>query len=676
VADLPNLSPYVADSVLSADPFYTSYKARSTDKPGFKYIITEFNPSFMVTRTPMGALEATARFVMEFESALEKFTNYCELFEKLNEPFIAPIEEILYLNNTVYVVRQTDRHRDLNESLGNNPMDFSEAYVFMRPLIQNLVHANKHSQLLFQMLPGDIRMDPYGQLILDSMFAWEGNHFDTITELAKLFYRLVSGVPYNAGVTIPAVEDLRLPQRLTATIQEVLSGDATYGSIDDFAKHLRTIMNAEGNMDIIADRSRQKDDEVVEEEVVVSKGAVAKVVALVVGLLVFVIGAPIAFFTFFNQDADEGEEPIAGSSAYYATTQPGGTTGSTVSGNEGAGSDSFEGEGAGGATGAQFVRLHTGYAITDPFDPTVMLNGSFFERNGHVYHRIYQNGHGLAHRAPNGSTTVLVEGIRPAFIVLHGDFIYFADGLENYAIRRVRADGSGLETIVEHTASFLQVDRNMLYYTNHSNRDFLYRINLDTMQNERILNIPAYEPLIAGRRLYFINGHSGFNLYSFELDSDDAIIPERFAEGNIDNLRWNMGNIYFRDMNTKRVEQRWILGPTIDFEFPLREDGTPFQVESFDIEGTLMVFIEAGSNPEVWFYNLSNQQLQRAGVVASYVYAVPGGAFMVYYNDSRVIRRIEPVVIAAPSPPTVQEINEPFDEEMPYDEIIDDELET
>ena len=644
MADFPKVTPYVIEEIISSDSFYTNYRAIATHLEGdYSYVVTEFNPSFMVQRTEAGALEPTDRFFMEFETALERFTNMSDSLRSLNEPFIAPIEEVLKDNNTVYVVRRLDkRYRSLDEGLGTERRDFSRAYVILRPLIQCLVAAYKRG-LIFQFLPNSVGVNPYGQLILDSMFSWEMNHRNTYTELTKLFYRLIAGVNYNPGIPEnPTIDGLGLPPRLTAFIKDVLMSEPAYGSVDDFAKQLRSVMDVEGNRDVITERSAAAFAQRAQPQTVKKGAAAGLIAAISIGLLLL-IGGPVLWFYW----------PVISGSAVADPYEL-----LVVEDEEP--DDVF-------VAPATFVRQHTAYAITDPNDPTVMLNGSFYERGGTVFMAAYDNGFGLARRDGAASPNMLVSGVRPAFIVSHGDFIYFADGLSQYNIRRVRPDGSGLETVVNDSASFLTVSGDFLFYTNHSDRDFIYRLNLNTMHSTSFLQLSAYEMLVQGGQLYFVNGSGGFRIYSVPVDEADAWAT-RVNQSNSDNLRSVGGHIFYRNVEDNTIRRMTAQGEDVAFST------VPAQAASFDISGQLMAIVEWGTNM-LWFYDLANESAVSGGSLVSYALMTAIGAHVIDHNDSRRTQWVPFVNLAnvvaetpEPDPLTEDESEEEIEEESEIDE--------
>ena len=619
LADLPKLAPYTVIKTIGNDNFYTHYKAIDTHLDGTpEFLITEFNPSFMVMRTEDGMLEPTDRFIIEYETALERFTKMGEALLNLNEPFIAPIEGVLLLNNTAYIVRRVGgRYRRLDEGLQQKPMDFSEAYVILRPLIQSLVVAWKNG-LLFEFAPGDMVVNSYGQLILDSMFAWENDHRNSIKEIVKVYYRLIAGVEYNPGrPDNPSIDSLNLPPRLNITVKDILTGEPHYGSIDDFNKQLRMVMDAEGRKEIISIKTVIRADDNLPK--VVRKNAAVGIFAGIAAFLLLFIAAPLLWIFLpgllygYEYYVDAGAYPYEVSNAEEPALnaiQP--------------------------ANQAAFVRLHTGYAITDPGDPTVMLNGSFYQDGNVLYYRMFRDGYGLSYRdIRDGSAgTLLIRDVRPSFITSHGGYIYFSDGLANYNIRRMRTDSSGLETISNHVASFLHVSGYNLFYTNHSNRDFLYTINLNTMQAQPFLRIAAYEPVVRGGQLYFVNGNSNFRIYSVLVNRPDAP-PTRHNSENSDNLRLDGGNIFYRDAEANTIKLITAQGRPADIEIPLA-------VASFDIYDSMIAIIEAGTQ-ELWVYNINTQELVSTGYRAAYATIGSEGIYIIDFDNTRINHFIERV---------------------------------
>ncbi|MCL2017053.1 MAG: DUF5050 domain-containing protein [Defluviitaleaceae bacterium] len=630
---LPTFEDYTVEDIISNTPFYTNYKASSSNSGDeHSYIITEFNPSFMVRRTETGALEVTERFLIEYETAFERFVKLGEAFKNLEEQFIAKITEFIQTNNTAYIVRVIERYGNLEQEFPNSErMDFNDAYVAFRPLLQGLVSANKLG-LFFQYEEGSFCVNHHRQLMFDSMFNWEDDHMLSIKSVTGLFYRLVAGYDFGSSGS-PTIDDLSLPPKLTKTFKEILEGEPTYGSLDDFSKQLRTVMEAEGRKDIIAEKPKT-----IKPSKPVKKIVGIAVIAAVSLVMITLVTVPfILVSSMMNEDPEEMAYEEDG--FVYQITQ---------------------------IVPTAFVRMHTAYAITDPRDPTVMLNGAFFQQAGSLYFRSSQGGGALLRQSATGADTVLATNVRPAFITVQGNYIYFSDGFADYNVRRVHTTGGDVETISENMASFLQVASNNLFYTNHNNRDFLYRLDLNTLESEPFLRVATYETIIHAGQIYFINGNRGFRVYTVPLTEPTAA-PVRLNNANSDNLRISGGYIFYRNLATSTIHRMTLGGG--ELSAPI----IPFAVASFDINGNTMAIIEENSQ-EVWIYNIATGELQSTGAMASYAVAGNNMAYIIDYNDSTLNRLAELPII---SPYLYQYDNEDFDEldelsEEYLDELLDE----
>jgi hypothetical protein len=481
-------------------------------------------------------------------------------------------------------------------------MDFHEAYQFMRPLIQSLITASGKG-LYFQYEPGDFVLTTYGQLMVDSMFIWEGDFNKTLAALAKTYYRLVSGVPYAPEVVEnPKMSEI-MPTRLAGIMEEALTGDTAFGSIDNFHKEVRTAVDSDPRKAPAAERYAAQASQPDRLKRRTAIAIIASLALCIIGLM----AVPIAVLRGANAEAAAGQ-------AYhqYMNGLP----------------DAID---EANMTKGPFVRMHSAHAVTDPVNPTDILNGSFLHHDGQTFLRAYQEGHGLAQQMPDGSIKMLASNVRPSFITYYDGFVYFSDGINGYNIRRVRADGSGgIETISDDMASFLQISGGFLYYTNHSSRDFMYRIDLSTLESSRFLNVPAYETLIYQGGIYFINGADGFRINYVPVGQLGAE-PERLNDANSDNLRVG-SDIFYRDLSDNSINR--ISGGVSSIVVH------DVSVESFDIYGETLAIIAEGTN-QFWFYHMPSLSSWNSGYRAAYASSIPEGALIIYFDNTGITRLVE-----------------------------------
>ena len=256
-------------------------------------------------------------------------------------------------------------------------------------------------------------------------------------------------------------------------------------------------------------------------------------------------------------------------------------------------------------------RRHTAYAITDPNDPSIILNGSFLDYEGFY----------------------LTALVRPAFITIYGNYIYFSDGLLNHYIRRVSKDGSALETVKYNAASFLFIHENWLFYTNHYNRDFIYKMDLISHTSEVFFEQAAYEMIAFDGKLFFINGAQNFNIYYISLE--EPFVSTRLNESNSSNLRIVNRHIFYRNVETNNINRLTLKGEAIALDIPIN-------TASFDIIGNDMLIVEQQSNI-LFYYNLDAESLPIAiGDVVAYAKLSYCGdiARVIDFDDTKSLRTI------------------------------------
>jgi hypothetical protein len=255
-----------------------------------------------------------------------------------------------------------------------------------------------------------------------------------------------------------------------------------------------------------------------------------------------------------------------------------------------------------------------------------MLNGSVALYGGDLFHRSHLQSTGdILARFDGSAEAPLASGVRPAFITGYGGYIYFCDGLSDYNIFRVPTGGGNAEMVSDHMASFLHIYGNQMFYTNHSDRDFLYRMDLESLESAPFVRTAAYEAMVVGGQLYFINGSSGFRIYRVSADRPGAELT-RVNQANSDNLRVSNGHIFYRNVEDNSIHRVSASGEPVNVSL---------QVASFDILGSTMALVEAGSN-NLWFYDM--HQLVPTGQTASYAAVTGEGmAHVVSYDNSDLV---------------------------------------
>ena len=585
-----SVPPYELTSVLSSDNNFSHYNA--TDYDGNPHIITELYPTYMANRSETGSLVISSRFTQEFATTVEKFEDMAYAMKRLNEVSIAKVEAVITANNTAYVVRKVNTNPTLESYMGDQRMAYEESYEFMRPLIHSLVQASGHS-LYFYFSDEDLRVNRYGQLTMDCMFGWGSNLTICIISLAKLYYRLVTGQAYNVA-TMNAIEnpEFGIPPRLRSFIMEILSGDVLYGSMSDFYKKFRFVMDLSAS---------KKGGEASTGPVSGMRLAIIILSALLVsamGILVYFVAIPV----YKQLNPNLADPSLIKPPQSAQAPEP-------------------------------WQRSFAVITDTHPGDANDILAGAFLEAEGYIYCRSWKNNkYCLIKIDGGGGETLLADGVRPAFITVSGGYVYFCDGLKGYRICRVKTSGGGVEVISENAALNLIADGDNLYYTNHDDRDYLYILDLITMESAPYIKNAAYELRTDGNNLYFINGSRDFYLYMAEPGDPPALARLSDVDGH--HLRFDNGMLYYIDFDEGLVRRITADGQPVGL-------GCEVKAGAFDVKGEWLVIVDA-VNHYLYAYNLHNGALsQISGARSAYARIMDDGVYAVDFNYANVTRKVE-----------------------------------
>jgi hypothetical protein len=574
---------YSLESVLSRDNFLHHYDA--ADGEGNPCVITEFNPAYMVNRGATGELEVVPRFSTEYEIALEKFITMATAMKEMNDPSVTSVEAVIENNKTAYIVRKVNDLPTLDTYMSGKRMEFGEAFLFIRPLFLYLAQAERNG-LLFNLDNINLRVNRYGQLVLDSMFLWDSNFHATVTGITKLYFQLITGSAHVPEATAQAL-GVNPPQKLDTMLTTVFSGDILYGSIDDFFKQFKSLVDTDTGMGA-------------------ESGGAGISTALLkwtaIGLAVLFITSLLVVLNLWLLPAYRNMFPGLANPILL-----------DIAGNMEAHGD----------VPADFFAV----AYTNPGDGSDVLNGAFYLHEGVLYKRDFNNGYSLTVRTPNGAQSILVNGVRPSFIQADGEYVYFCDGLDGNSIYRVRISDGQKALLSSNTALYLRLAGNYLYYTNHNDFNRLYRINLTTLVDELFLPAPVFETAEANGRLFFTDGSRGFNLFS--AGAAQAQPLTRLNEENSGNVILHNGLVYYLAGDELRV---------------MAPDGQPIAAEcpikiyQFYPAGDWLAIIEAGTHALHAYHPDTGEQRVITSIPCAYVWAHENMLYVIDYNNGRITR--------------------------------------
>ena len=544
-----DVSPYTLEGVVAGDNYFTHYKA--TNEKNENFFVTEFYPSYMVLRNEeTSALEVSETFANEFSESRLEFIRRAEAYEQIRDPSLHPCFEVFQRNNTAYVVRQTTNMTTVEQYMGNQQMDYDEAFHFIRPALLSLAQAAEQ-KLMFKLTIKDFRVNQYKQLVSCGHPCWETDFHPTLRQIARLYYKLVTGVE-AAETNTPgfAVYGLTIPPRIESLILEVLNGEILYGSLYDFFKQFKALVDG-------SSEPPQKDSTRV---LMFMKAAAAVLAVVFLVSTVFLVRRAVDTYragTFWtNPDLFAG--------ALIAESPP-----------------------------LDF----SGITLTHPRSNMDAVTGCFGLYDGFLFFRDPQ---GIMRRRVEDMMVipgamgvlgvhydqVVRHGAMASFITGHGGFVYFVDVGSDGAIYRMRVNGEEHGRVSDFPALNLAVVDNHLYFTRPDLNNQLFRYDLNTMNYELVWGMPVFATLPGeGSILYVLAGTPGTvdsGLYRLDL-AQFEITPLAGGVGKV--VRKFMGTLYYLDMHG-RVNTISPIG--IRGTLPLEN------VRTFDVFFQWVIFTEEG----------------------------------------------------------------------------------
>ena len=567
-----DVKPYVLNNILGGDNYLTHYKA---SKDGETYVITEFYPAYMVKREDDGTLGVSERFAKEFVADRDEFVRRAEGFRDIRDASLHPVVEIFEKNHTAYIVRRTCSLTTIDQYMGSMTMDFDEAYYFIRPLILSMAQlANKG--LLLNVSPGDFRVNSFKQVVLCSPPSWDTDFHLPLIQIAKIYYRLVTGIEASdQGAAAFSAYGIPVPKRIETFIMEILGGDILYGSLDDFYKKFKSLI----------DGMAVSDDESDKRTLSVMRGIVA---VLFVLFVISLAGLAYGGVRMHRSNSSWANPDIFADSA--ALPLP--------------------------------AHDFSAITLTHPRNPADALTGSFAEHEGFLFFRgeggmksrLYADiifVPGAMGMSALAEDRLIVPGAVPSYIVGHGNHVYFVDSASGGMIYRVTVTGAELTRITQHAALNLAVIGDTLFYTNVSDNYSLWHLDVETGASARAFDRPVIATLAFESHLFFISANeagTGTSLYSWDLAADRRLLISTEAAGGLrvlPNFREDI--LFFLDVNG-RIR-------SITFDGRQVQAHSPENVRTFDVFFQWLFFTEEGVHvPRAYnmdssrFFTLSNTE--------------------------------------------------------------------
>ena len=543
-----DLSPFVLQNVVSGDNYLTHYNAVGDE--GEEYIITEFYPKYMAMRQDSGELVPSDQFLIEFSNDRDDFIQRATALEDIRDASIHPVHQVIEKNNTAYLVRRVCTLTKIESYMSGQQMDYDEAFFFLRPLLLSAAQAAEHD-IYFDMHLQEYRVNSFRQVVCCANLNWEKDFHPTLTQLARLYYRLVTGVePADENAPGFSVYGVNVPTRVDTLIMNVLRGEILYGSLDDFYKTFKSLI----------DTGTDQGPTTSKTTMAILRGVAAALCLGLVAASVFLVQGALGVYRASSFWADP---------AIFASPDP---------------------------TPSPAMDF-TQHALIHPRNRGDAINGSITVFDGFMFMR---DSRGMLRRLVTelmvipgaagvlaaAEDIIIVSDVMPSFIVGHNGMIYFSDMMRDGMLFRSALNGDDFEQVTDFPVLHPTVVGDAMFFAHGGSDYHLYRLNLLTDAIEPIFRFPVFGMLVEGNQLYFLAGEPN--------TEDSGLYVIDLQEGGISwlyvgvgmGIRSFMETIYFINSNgyirtiTTAGEHGYVEGPR--------------NVVSFDVFFQWVAFTEEG----------------------------------------------------------------------------------
>ncbi|MCL2456378.1 MAG: DUF5050 domain-containing protein [Defluviitaleaceae bacterium] len=604
-----DVKPYVLNGVIGGDNYLTHYKA--TGEQGEEYVITEFFPVYMVKREDDGTLGISERFQKEFLADREDFIRRAEAFKEIRDASLHPVVEIFERNQTAYIVRRACGMTGVMQFMGGQTMAFDEAFHFIRPLLVTMAQLAEKG-VIFNISFADFRVNNFKQLVLCAPPSRDTDFHPPIIHVIRLYYRLITGEDAPERNAAPfSAYGIEVPARIEQLVMEILEGDILYGSLDDFYKRFKSLLDGLND---------SKDTGA--KTLAVMRGAVAGLfVVLAFSLIVLVIGGVRAYesnFLWANPEKFSNSEAIPTPSHDFSS-----------------------------------------FTITHPRNSADALSGSFSTHAGFRYFRgegglmSYFFGNityipGAANIAELAEARLIIPDVLPSYIVGHTTnnstaHIFFVDMSDGF-LYRATTTGEEKTIILEFPVLNLAVVGDFLYYTSVNENNILYRLDIKNLsaRPEIVHDKPVSAITTATvsttqndfHYLFFVSYENGkHTLYSWIVGQENIFsISSDVSPKTI--LRISNETLFFIDAKNK-INSCTFDGRKITAY-------APENVLTFDVNFNRIFFTEIGRHvPRSYHMNRGTYATLSADSWVSYIWANDDNAFGIDHRDPSLVHTFE-----------------------------------
>jgi hypothetical protein len=115
----------------------------------------------------------------------------------------------------------------------------------------------------------------------------------------------------------------------------------------------------------------------------------------------------------------------------------------------------------------------------------------------------------------------ITSEIKASLVIQSGNLLYYSNWSDGDKLYKMNLDGTGSKKIVDDSVSELLLSNNIIYYANESDQDKMYTINIDGTGRKKLLDERAYNLDLLGNLIYYIDSNS--NIATLNISSGKKI---------------------------------------------------------------------------------------------------------------------------------------------------------
>ena len=245
---------------------------------------------------------------------------------------------------------------------------------------------------------------------------------------------------------------------------------------------------------------------------------------------------------------------------------------------------------------------NTGIAFNDYGTTSGNLNniGMVAAADGWTYFHTLDldNNTGVLYRASvSGEEEMLYDGVH-AYLHVDGEWLYYVAYHDDSSIRRIRADGSGGETLlVKGEVSAMSISDGEIFYADRYMNE-IWKLNLETMETTLLKKAYPTHLYATDGWLYYIDSTDGYFLCRMRTDgSEDQQLTGEDVQ--VEDMNVVDGWIYYRDNYMGSTLQR------MDLEGGNQERVTDEPTMEVNVAGDYIYYAK-GSGGELYRMNIYN----------------------------------------------------------------------